>query len=155
MIPDPLDMPVTKRDLLNYPTKEDLKKELSNFATKDDLKNFATKDELKNFATKDDLKNFATKDDLKNFATKDELSERLTKSSNALRREIEYMFQMQDEKWERRFIAFESRIITLIDPLLRELETRQQDREILTAWYADHEKRISTLEKQSKLTHRS
>ncbi len=56
-------------------TKDELKKELKNFATKDDIKSFATKDDLKNFATKDDLKNFATKNDLKNFATKDDLNE--------------------------------------------------------------------------------
>ncbi len=46
-----------------------------------------------------------------------------------------------------RFRTFESRIITLIDPILREIETRQEDRLLTTTQLADHENRITKLEK--------
>ena len=51
----------------NYPTKIDLKKELSNYPTKQDLKT-TLKKELSNYPTKQDLKKelskYATKDDM-------------------------------------------------------------------------------------------
>ena len=64
----------TKADLTGFATKADLKNELTGFTTKADLTAFATKADLKLFATKDDLKGFATKDDLREFATKDDLA---------------------------------------------------------------------------------
>lgn len=76
----------------------------------------------------------------KNFTT------RLNASIEAFRNEIQYQFQLQDERWERHFTAFESRMYTLVDPLLREMETRQQDRELTTAQIKDLDKRVTKLE---------
>ncbi len=174
---DPLDMPLTKRDALygfatkkdldRFATKEDLNKfatkdDLKKFATKEDLKEFATKEDLKKFATKEDLKSFATKEDLKRFATKEELhetekrleenldkkiGERIAASQEVFRKEIDYRFAVMMEHMDDRFRTFESRIITLIDPILREIETRQEDRLLTTTQLADHENRITKLEK--------
>ncbi len=56
----------------NFPSKQDLKNELKDYATKDDLKHFATKDDLRN-ELRSELKKYATKDDLKKLATKDDI----------------------------------------------------------------------------------
>ncbi len=81
------------------------------------------------------------------------LAERLIKSQESFRKELAYRFEMQDEKWDRRLNKFANLILTSIDPPLRELETRQQEWEIVTGQIADvkndiknHEKRITKLE---------
>ncbi len=92
-------------------------------------------------------------DVLKNYPTKDDLTERLTSSQKVFRNELENRFQIQDENWDRRFSKFANQILIAIDPLLKEIKTRQQEREIVTAQISDvrmavkdHEKRIKKLE---------
>ena len=81
------------------------------------------------------------------------LTKRLLDSQEAFRKELYYKFQIQDDNWDRRFTKFANQILTAIDPLLQELKTRQQEREIAAAQITyvrdtvnDHEKRITKLE---------
>ena len=134
--------PVTKKELTgilhDYPTKEDLKKELSNYPTKEDLKNVENnlKKELKDSEER-------VEDRLdKNF------TKRLLDSQNAFRLELQHQFLMQDKRWERRFTDFESRLITLIDPLLKDLETRNQERALAAAQMTTVQGDISNLDKR-------
>jgi hypothetical protein len=93
----------------------------------------------------------AIKQDLNNLDKK--ITKRLDDSFEAFRREINHQFEVQNELWERNFISFESRIITIIDPLLQEMKTRQQEREIaasqikhVTDDVTDLQKRVTKLE---------
>ena len=145
----------TKDDLTDalkqYPTKDDLKNVLKNYPTKDDLSKELKKElkkELSNYPTKDDLKNV-----LKNYPTKNDLGNRLLASQKVFRIEMQHEFSVMEEKIMDKMSKFTSLILTAIDPLLKELETRQQDREISTAQINNiegqidnHEKRISKLE---------
>ena len=93
-------------------------------------------------------------DVLKDYPTKDDFSTRLDASLKAFRNEINHMFQVQDERWERRFTAFESRLITVIDPLLKELDTRQQERAIAATQMKHVNDDITDLQKRvTKLEH--
>lgn len=65
--------------------------------------------------------------------TKDELSDRLNASFEAFRQENNHNFQVMMDRFDERFSKFTSLILTAIDPLLKELETRREDREISTA----------------------
>ena len=98
-----------------------------------------------------------TKDDLtevlQEYPTKEDLDQRLTASHNAFRNEIDFKFQSMKEDIKAEFSKFTNLILTTFDPLLQELETRQQDREIATAQTEEirslldnHEKRILKLE---------
>ena len=94
------------------------------------------------------LKDYPTKADLKR-----ELNDRLTKSQNAFRQEMRHEFSMMNEQWERRFTTLLNQMHSLIDPLLQETKTRQQEREITSAQKSavratvdDIEKRIVKLE---------
>lgn len=98
--------------------------------------------------TKDELINV-----LQDYPSKKDLGECFTKFHIAFSAEMDHKFQISEEKWGMRFNAFADRILTAIDPLLQELETRQQDREIGTAQMEEvksrignHEKRITKLE---------
>jgi hypothetical protein len=95
------------------------------------------------------------KKDLKNeFAIYDQkLTNRLLDGHEAFRRELNYQFKIQNENWERRFNALLNQLHSIIDPLLQEIKTRQQGREIVVAQISDvrntidnHEKRIKKLE---------
>lgn len=135
---DPLDLPLTKRDALQgFSTKKDLKR----FATKEDLKKFATKKELHEMENR-----LEEKIDIK-------IGERLSTSQDAFRREIHFEFTCMREDLQKQLSEFTKRILTAIDPLLKELETRQQDREIAVEWHRNHEERISKLERQAKTKH--
>jgi len=136
-----------KQTAQNALTKEELtgilKKELSNYATKEDLKK-----ELSNYATKEDLKK-----ELSNHPTKDDINQRLNASQNAFRVELEYRFQLMRDDIHAEFTEFKDLIFNLTDPLLKEIETRREDREIATAQMEEvknhlnnHEKRITELE---------
>lgn len=116
--------------------------------TKEELKKI-----LKEYPTKTDLKK-EIKKALQDYPTKDDLSERLTASQNAFRVEIDYKLKMMNEDIRTTMSTFTNRILTAIDPLLRELETRQQDREIAAAQMTDvhnrldnHENRLQHLER--------
>ena len=141
-------IPLSKDDLTgalkNYPTKEDLRKELSNYPTKEDLKNV-----LSNYPTKEDLRK-----ELSNYPTKDDLDNRFLENQKAFRIEMRYEFSVMEEKLLNKMSKFTNLILTAIDPLLRELETRQQDREIATAQIKNIEEQIDNHEKRiSKLEH--
>ena len=132
-------IPLSKDELThvlsNYPTKDDLKKALSDYPTKDDLKR-ELKKELKNYPTKDDLKN------------------RLLASQEALRTEMRYELSIFKEDVMTGMSKFTNLVLTAIDPLLKELETRQQDREIATAQIKNIEEQIDNHENRiSKLEH--
>ncbi len=81
------------------------------------------------------------------------LTKRLLDSQEAFRKELDHKFEILDERWERRFTAFESRLLSVIDPLLQDIKIRQQEREIITGQISrvegnikNHEKRITQLE---------
>ncbi|HZE87582.1 MAG TPA: hypothetical protein VE090_05270, partial [Methylomirabilota bacterium] len=65
--------------------------------------------------------------------TKDELSERLNASFEAFRQKNNHNFQMMMDKFDERFIKFSNLILTAIDPLIKDVETRREDGEIATA----------------------
>lgn len=120
--------------LREYPTKSDLEKALEPYATKKDLQNLEKKIE-KNMDVR--LGDTETLFDIKLKLQKDEV------------------LQALDEK----FTKFTDRLITTFDPLLKELETRQEDRAIAVqqnseakATIQNHEKRITKLEKSSRLS---
>jgi hypothetical protein len=98
-----------------------------------------------------------TKEDLigtlKDYPTKDDLSQRLTISQSAFRTELEFRFQLMRDDMHAEFREFKDLILNITDPLLKEIETRREDREIGTAQMEevktrihDHEKRITKLE---------
>jgi hypothetical protein len=108
------------------------------------LKDYPTEEKLRKI-----LKDYPTKKDLDNI-----LNKRLTDSQNAFRIENDYKFNLMREEFRAEFSKFANLILTAIDPLLKELETRQQDRELTTAQIEevrarinDHEKRINKLER--------
>jgi hypothetical protein len=69
-----------------------------------------------------------------------ELSERLLASFEAFRQENAFQFKLMREELHFELSKFTSVILTTVDRLLGELETRQQDRELSTA----HIKKIRT-----------
>lgn len=109
-----------------------------------------TKKELKEI-----LKSYPSKKYLKeNYPTKDDLSERLNDSFEAFRQETNYNFQMMMDRMDEKFSKFTNQILLAIDPLLKELETRQQDREIATAEMRGVKTEITNLKKRvTKLEH--
>jgi hypothetical protein len=81
------------------------------------------------------------------------LTKRLLESQEAFRNELRHEFLMMNEAWERRFTAFESRLYSVIDPVLQEIKISRQEREVAAAQVAkvrsrtdDHENRITQLE---------
>ncbi|MEK7571331.1 MAG: hypothetical protein AAB553_03575 [Patescibacteria group bacterium] len=130
--------PVTKGELEgvldNYPTKYDLKEAFSDYPTK-----LYLKETLSDYPTKLDLKKA-----LNDYPTKKDLSDRLTASQNALRAEMKYDFSLMKEDIMAEMSKFTNRVLTAIDPLLKELETRQQDRELATAQVKKIEERMET-----------
>lgn len=93
-----------------------------------------------------------TKEDLRVLLNQQssDLWERMGKS-------IQILFEMHTrtllEHFDTTFSKFTDRILTTVDPLLKELETRQQEREVAADQHAqmrnklnNHEKRIQKLE---------
>jgi len=83
----------------------------------------------------------------------EKLDRRFTAFENAFRAEMDHKFEMFKEEIHEMMSGFTNRILTAIDPLLQELETRQQDRTLTTAQMSelrditnDHETRIRKLE---------
>ena len=83
-------------------------------------------------------------------------SERLDNFAKAFRMEVQFMGQTIMENLDERLKKFTNRILTAIDPLLQELETRREEREITsdqsiktTDQLKNHEKRITKLEHAS------
>lgn len=129
---------------------------------REELRGFATNDKLKAFATKEDLKAFATKEDLKACATKEALAEikaqMYTKQDHAKFVEslLKIMVTKQDlqretDKWERQ----RAKDLEWMDKSMTEIEASRQERILFEQKLLrmddriyDHEKRITTLEKQ-------
>lgn len=86
--------------------------------------------------------------------TKDFLEKDLLGFSEAIRSEIRFGMNQISEIFDQKLTKHTDLILTTVDPLLKELETRREDREIGTEQYVkvvekigDHEKRIKHLEK--------
>ena|SRR3989344_4613375 len=97
--------------------------------------------------------NLVTKDYFKKELKK-ELNDTIDRLLQGIRREITFSAEMIAEKLDQKLTKQTSLILTTVDPLLKELETRQQDRILateqsrrVTEKIDNHEKRIKTLEK--------
>lgn len=98
------------------------------------------------------LKDYPTKNDFGKFEEK--ISKRLNASFEAFRQENNHNFQMMMDRFEERFSKFTNLILTAIDPLLKEIETRREDREIGTAQIKRIEDDVEDLKvRVSKLEH--
>lgn len=119
--------------------------------TKKDLENVFDK-KLKNYPTKSDVQDILDKK-LKNYPTNDDLNDRFSKLIKAFRQEEEFAHQQLKNEILDGVRIIVDRVMTTIDPLLQELETRRMDREIASDQSLrfrdeldDHEKRIQKLE---------
>lgn len=107
------------------------------------------KKELRNLATKDELKKLATKTELKNLSTRGDI-EVMEKS---LRIDTKLALLNMERRLENKISQSHDHLLTTFDPLLKELEQRQKDRELASDQTArirsqidDHEGRIKILE---------
>lgn len=94
---------------------------------------------------------------LTDYPTKEELSQRLDKSFEAFRQENAHQFQLMKEELQASMSVFTNRILTAIDPLMKDLQTREQERAILAAQMkhtqddvTDLQKRVTKLELADK-----
>lgn len=101
------------------------------------------KEVLNDYPTKNDLKEI-----LKEYPTKVELGERIDKSFDAFRQETNYNFQVMLEKFDEKFTTFTSTILTAIDPLIKDMEIRQQERELAAAHLKHAQDDITDLQKR-------
>ena len=90
----------------------------------------------------------------KRFITKDYLSNTIDMLLQGIRREFIFATEGVVEKFEQKLTKHTSLILTTVDPLLKELETRRQDRELaaehdrrINKKIYDHDKRIKKLER--------
>lgn len=84
---------------------------------------------------------------------KRELNSTIDRLLQGIHREITFVVETVSEKFEQKLSKHTSLILTTVDPLLKELETRRQDRELASNQTAriknqidNHEKRIKKLE---------
>jgi len=89
----------------------------------------------------------------KRFITKDYLNNTIDMLLQGIRREFTFTIEGVVEKFNEKLNKHTSLILTTVDPLLKELETRRQDREIaadqsirVKQRLDNHEKRISKIE---------
>lgn len=61
---------------------------------------------------------------------KEELNSAFDRFLRAIRREITFAMETVGEKFDRKLTKHTNLILTTVDPLLKELETRREDREI-------------------------
>lgn len=90
----------------------------------------------------------------KSFVTKDYLSHTIDMLLQGIRREFTFAIEGVVEKFGEKLSKHTSLILTTVDPLLKELETRREDRAISANQHSklknqvyDHEKRIKKLER--------
>lgn len=104
-------------------------------------------------------RDYATKEDLHELERKfdEKLTKRLNDSFEAFRQENAHKLQMMKEELQATMSTFTNRILTAIDPLIKDLQTREQERAILTAQMkhaqddiADLQKRVTKLELADK-----
>lgn len=88
----------------------------------------------------------------KTFVTRDYLSNTIDMLLRGVRREFTFAIEGVVEKFNEKLTKHTSLILTTVDPLLKELETRREDREIATSQYSklknqvdNHEKKIQKL----------
>jgi hypothetical protein len=84
---------------------------------------------------------------------KKELNGTINRLLQGIHREITFAMETVEEKFDRKLTENTSLILTTVDPLLKELEIRREDREIASNQSAgikdridNHEKRIKILE---------
>lgn len=101
---------------------------------------------------KNNSSNLVTKDYFKKELKK-ELDSTIDRLLQAIRREITFAMETVAEKFDQKLTKHTSLILTTVDPLLKELETRRQNREIASEQSIrienrldNHEKRIGKLE---------
>lgn len=89
----------------------------------------------------------------KKFVTKDFFENSIDKLLQGIRREFTFTIEGTMVKFEEKLTKHTSLILTTVDPLLKELETRRQDREIASDHSIrvkqrldNHKKRIAKLE---------
>ena len=97
--------------------------------------------------------NLVTKDFFRK-ELREELNVTIDRLLHGIRQEITFSMDTIAEKFEKKLNKHTSLILTTVDPLLRELEVRRQDREIATNQTMDikdklenHEDRILKIEK--------
>jgi hypothetical protein len=83
---------------------------------------------------------------LKDYPTKTDLDERFVKFQNAFHTKIDHKFIMMMGKFDEKFSKFANLMLTAIDPLIKDLETRREDREIATAQMREVKERLTKLE---------
>lgn len=108
------------------------------------------------YATKQDLKTLETaiKKELKNYPTKDDLSDRLTASQNAFRIEIDHKFTVMRRELRDDMSKFTNLILTAIDPLIKDMETRRQESAIAAEQIREIRERLDDHDDQlSKIKH--
>ena len=81
------------------------------------------------------------------------LEDKINKLEKLLLLRVDLRLAETEEKLLTNITKFKDLILTTVDPLLQELETRREDREIQTAWMQDirnhlddHEKKIKKLQ---------
>lgn len=101
---------------------------------------------------KSDSSQVVTKDYFKKELKK-ELDGTVGRLLQGIRREITFAMETVEEKFDRKLTKHTNLILTTVDPLLKELETRREDREIASSQSAkikdkvdNHEGRIKILE---------
>lgn len=89
----------------------------------------------------------------KRFITKDYLSNTIDMLLQEIRREFTFAIEGVVEKLNEKLTEHTSLILTTVDPLLKELETRREDREIAASQHSklksqvnNHETRIKKIE---------
>lgn len=89
----------------------------------------------------------------KKFVTKTFFENSIDKFLQGIRREFTFAFEGVMEKFEQKLTKHTSLILTTVDPLLKELETRREDRVIAASQHSklknqvyNHEKRIQKIE---------
>ncbi len=146
--------PVTQKDfesfLKRHMTTDEVNKMLSKYTTKEEFEK-----EINNYPTKKELKkalaNYTTNGKLRKF--EEHLGQKLNDSEKMFFALISLKFEEMNDHFANLLTKNNSRILTLVDPLLKELETRQQDRAIaaeqsirVQASLDNHEHRLRIIE---------
>src|SRR5207248_5592567 len=92
----------------------------------------------------DNISIYATKEDLKKV--EENLGIRLTRTEQLLLAQMNFKFEEMRDYFSAELSKSNKRVLTIVDPLLKELETRREDREIHIAQMEDIKKRITKLE---------
>ena len=86
----------------------------------------------------------------KRSVTKDYLSNIIDMLLKGIRREFIFAIEGVVEKFEQKLTKHTSLILTTVDPLLKELETRREDREIATSQHSKLKSQVDNYGKRIK-----